>query len=157
VQLLIAYSCLYKPEAANQTHLTIISKILYESKFLSQFFDGRTYERCDFISYRERLSLESLYHRTFYPGTLYRDIVLSLCEKHKEQAEVGRSPTLLALRYAAGVLRILRGYLRRFMAEKRRKIEYLAVFSIAIDRLNTLSLKQANVLTTEQRITNGRY
>ena len=31
-----------------------------------------------------------------------------------EQAEAGRSPALLALRYAAGVLRILRGYLKRF-------------------------------------------
>jgi hypothetical protein len=34
--------------------------------------------------------------------------------EEKEQAEAGRSPALLALRYAAGVLRILRGYLKRF-------------------------------------------
>jgi hypothetical protein len=77
--------------------------------------------------------------------------VLSLCEKHK-QAEVGRSPTLLALRYAAGVLRILRGYLRRFPAEKRKEIEYLAVFFIAIYGLNTLSILQAKLLTMEQGI-----
>ena len=31
-----------------------------------------------------------------------------------EQAEVGQSPTLLALRFATGVLRILRGYFRAF-------------------------------------------
>lgn len=37
-----------------------------------------------------------------YLGTIYRDIQLSLCEKHKEQAEVGQSPTLLALRYRYG-------------------------------------------------------
>src|SRR5438552_3554343 len=30
--------------------------------------------------------------------------------KRSEQAEVGQSPTLLALRFATGVLRILRGY-----------------------------------------------
>ncbi|QJD97713.1 hypothetical protein HH214_18450 [Mucilaginibacter robiniae] len=34
--------------------------------------------------------------------------------KEKEQAEVGQSPTLLALRFAMGVLRILRGYLSTF-------------------------------------------
>ncbi|QEM15756.1 hypothetical protein DIU38_006300 [Mucilaginibacter sp. P4] len=56
--------------------------------------------------------------RGFVPGTLYRDKVLSLCEKHKEQAEVGRSPTLLALRYRYGVLRILRGYFRAFLPVK---------------------------------------
>jgi hypothetical protein len=41
--------------------------------------------------------------------------VLVLFLKKKEQAEVGRSPTLLALRFAAGVLRILRGYFKRFL------------------------------------------
>jgi hypothetical protein len=91
-----------------------------------------------------------LYHEIFYPETLYRDNESSLCEK--EQAEVGRSPALLALRYAAGVLRILRGYLRRFPAEKRKEIEYLAVFFIAIYGLNTLSILQAKLLTMEQGI-----
>lgn len=38
--------------------------------------------------------------------------------KEKEQAEVGRSPTLLALRYRYGVLRILRGYFRAFLLVK---------------------------------------
>jgi hypothetical protein len=54
-------------------------------------------------------------------------IMLSLCEKHKEQAEVGQRPTLLALRFAKGVLRILRGYLKRFPVEKRKETGYLAV------------------------------
>ncbi|WP_184549409.1 hypothetical protein [Mucilaginibacter sp. FT3.2] len=34
--------------------------------------------------------------------------------KAKEQAEVGQSPTLLALRFATRVLRILRGYFMAF-------------------------------------------
>jgi hypothetical protein len=109
-----------------------------------------------FVLYLESLYRGSLCRERLYRGTLYRDNVSSLCEKHKEQAEVGRSPTLLALRCATGVLRILRGYLSRFLAEKRKEIEYLAVSFIAIDRLNKPSLQQANVLTMD-RITNGRY
>lgn len=102
-----------------------------KSKFLSKLFDGRTYERCDFILYRERLSLEILYHKIFYPETLYRDIILSLCEKHKEQAEVGQSPTLLALRFATGGLRILRGYFRAFLPMKEKKTGYSGVSYIS--------------------------
>jgi hypothetical protein len=49
-------------------------------------------------------------------------------------------------------LRILQGYLRRFPAEKRKKIEYPAVFFIAIYGLNTLSILQAKLLTMEQGI-----
>jgi hypothetical protein len=68
-----------------------------------------------FVLYLERLYRGSLCRERLYRGTLYRGIVLSLCEKHKEQAEVGQSPTLLALRYATGVLRILRGYFTGFL------------------------------------------
>jgi hypothetical protein len=38
--------------------------------------------------------------------------------KEKEQAETGRSPALLALRYRYGVFRILRGYLTSFLPVK---------------------------------------
>jgi hypothetical protein len=48
----------------------------------------------------------------------------------KEQAEVGQSPTLLALRFATGVLRILRGYFRAFLPMKEKKTGYLGVFCI---------------------------
>ena len=39
-------------------------------------------------------------------------------EEKKEQAEAGRSPALLALRCAAGGLRILQGYLKLFLTVK---------------------------------------
>jgi hypothetical protein len=38
--------------------------------------------------------------------------------KEEEQAEVGQSPTLLALRFTTEVLRILRGYFRAFLPMK---------------------------------------
>ena len=52
----------------------------------------------------------------FMEATVERAMCISpFFEEKKEQAEVGRSPTLLALRFAAGVLRILRGYFKRFL------------------------------------------
>jgi len=41
--------------------------------------------------------------------------------KEKEQAEVGRSPTLLAICAANGVWRILRGYFTAFRPVRKRK------------------------------------
>jgi hypothetical protein len=40
----------------------------------------------------------------------FRDFKSPFSEWKKEQAEAGRSPALLALRYATEVFRILRGY-----------------------------------------------
>ncbi|MFD1255899.1 hypothetical protein ACFQ3S_03750 [Mucilaginibacter terrae] len=54
--------------------------------------------------------------------------------KEKEQAEVGQSPTLLALRVATGVLRILRGYFRAFLLVKEKKTGYLGVSCISVQR-----------------------
>lgn len=52
---------------------------------------------------------------TLSPGTL--SLERSFQTKNRlGQAEAGRSPALLALRYAAGDLRILRGYLSRVLA-----------------------------------------
>jgi hypothetical protein len=51
--------------------------------------------------------------------------------KEKEQAEVGRSPTLLALRFATGVLRILRGYFRAFLPMREKKTGYFEVSYIS--------------------------
>lgn len=48
----------------------------------------------------------------------------------REQAGVGRSPTLLTLRFATGVLRILRGYFAALLVVKRRFLEYLRVSCI---------------------------
>ncbi|XHR94998.1 hypothetical protein ACFJIV_32985 [Mucilaginibacter sp. UC70_90] len=42
-------------------------------------------------------------------------------QEEKEQAEVGQSPTLLAICAANGVLRILRGYFAAFLPAKKRK------------------------------------
>jgi hypothetical protein len=50
----------------------------------------------------------------------------------KEQAEVGQSPTLLAICAANGVLRILRGYFTAFLPAKKKKTGYLAVSCIDI-------------------------
>ncbi|MGF7080805.1 hypothetical protein [Mucilaginibacter sp. UYCu711] len=50
--------------------------------------------------------------------------------KEREQAEVGQSPTLLALRFATGGLRILRGYFRAFLPMKEKKTGYLGVSCI---------------------------
>ena len=44
--------------------------------------------------------------------TQFLQTALVQTRKRSEQAEVGQSPTLLALRFAAGVLSILRGYFR---------------------------------------------
>jgi hypothetical protein len=51
--------------------------------------------------------------------------------KEKEQAEVGQSPTLLALRFATGVLRILRGYFRAFLPMREKKTGYFGVSYIS--------------------------
>ena len=61
----------------------------------------------------------------------FRDLRCPFSEGKKEQAEAGRSPALLALRYAAGVLRILRGYLRPFFTADEKKKEYFVVYGIA--------------------------
>jgi hypothetical protein len=63
-------------------------------------------------------------------GYLYNSKVLS--RNRKEQAEAGRSPALLALRFAAGVLRILRGYFDWFFTAKQKEKGYLAVSCITI-------------------------
>jgi len=52
--------------------------------------------------------------------------------KEKEQAEVGQSPTLLALRFATGVLRILPGYFTAFLPAKKKNTGYQAVSCIGI-------------------------
>jgi hypothetical protein len=52
--------------------------------------------------------------------------------EEKEQAEVGQSPTLLALRFATGVLSILRGYFTAFLPAKKKKTGYPAVSCIDI-------------------------
>jgi hypothetical protein len=49
-----------------------------------------------------------------------------------EQAEVGQSPTLLAICAANGVLRILRGYFTAFLPAKKKNTGYLAVSCIDI-------------------------
>jgi hypothetical protein len=61
---------------------------------------------------------------------LYSSKVLS--RNRKEQAEAGRSPALLALCFAAGVFRILRGYFEWFFTAKQKKTGYLAVSLITI-------------------------
>lgn len=58
--------------------------------------------------------------------------------KEKEQAEVGQSPTLLAICAANGVLRILRGYATVFLLVKEKKTGYQAVF--LIDKFRHLGL-----------------
>ena len=63
-------------------------------------------------------------------GTNIRMLSVLFFEGKKEQAEVGQSPTLLALRFATGVLRILRGYFRAFLPMKEKKKGYLGVFCI---------------------------
>jgi hypothetical protein len=45
----------------------------------------------------------------------FQDFKSPFSLRKKEQAEAGRSPALLAFRYATGVLRILRGYLKWFL------------------------------------------
>ena len=68
----------------------------------------------------------------FMEATVERAMCISpFFEEKKEQAEVGRSPTLLALRFATGVLRILRGYFRVFLPMREKKTGYFVVFGIA--------------------------
>lgn len=64
-------------------------------------------------------------------GMCSRQNVLFFLEE-KEQAEVGQSPTLLAICAANGVLRILRGYFTAFLPAKKKKTGYLAVSCINI-------------------------
>jgi hypothetical protein len=52
--------------------------------------------------------------------------------EEKEQAEVGQSPTLLAICAANGVLGILQGYFTAFLPAKKKKTGYLAVSFIVI-------------------------
>ena len=59
-------------------------------------------------------------------------IGIVLFSSKKEQAEVGQSPTLLALRYRYGVLRILRGYFTAFLPAKKKNTGYPAVSCIGI-------------------------
>ncbi len=66
------------------------------------------------------------------PGEFVLGNVLSLCEKHKEQAEVGQSPTLLAICAANGVLRILQGYFTAFLPAKKKNTGYCQVSCIDI-------------------------
>jgi hypothetical protein len=54
---------------------------------------------------------------TLSPATLSLEISVQT-KIRLEQAEAGQSPALLALRYATGVLRILRGYLKMFLPMK---------------------------------------
>jgi hypothetical protein len=49
----------------------------------------------------------------------------------REQAGLGRSPTLLALRFATGVLRILQGYFAVLPAVKRPLLGYQRVSCVA--------------------------
>ena len=56
--------------------------------------------------------------RGFVSGDFVSGNVLSLCEKHKEQAEAGQWPCFACICAANGVLRILRGYFRAFLPVK---------------------------------------
>ncbi len=71
-----------------------------------------------------------------FPKTVRRSYGGDSCQtcpflaKEKEQAEVGQSPTLLAICAANGVLRILRGYAAVFSLVKEKKTGYQKVFLI---------------------------
>jgi hypothetical protein len=45
----------------------------------------------------------------------FQDFKCPFSLRKKEQAEAGRSPALLALRFATGFFRILLGYFKRFL------------------------------------------
>ena len=71
----------------------------------------------------------------------FRDFNCPFSEGKKEQAEAGRSPALLALRFATGVLRILQGYLALFLTVKQKKKEYFVVFAITGYHQNKITIE----------------
>jgi hypothetical protein len=95
--------------------------------FAANFFDvnyftgsGFTANLLSLIFFRENCFSARRFitvQNTLSPGTLSLEISVQT-KNRLEQAEAGRSPALLALRYAAGVLRILRGYLKMFLSVK---------------------------------------
>jgi len=87
--------------------------------FAANFFDvnffagnGFTANLFSLIFFRENFFAKQCItvKNTLSPDTLSLEIGVQT-KIRLEQAEAGRSPALLALRFATGVLRILRGYL----------------------------------------------